>query len=178
MHLAFAAVLMLAVSGVSASEQTGSAGQMNGPMKGQTSGPMGVPMRSGPMAMPMLPAPPPAVPPRRLTKAIELLTVSGTHELIDGFIQRVRPMAMSMAQRQLKPNDVGAQRDVTAATNVELKNGEKEILENTARVYAGHFSDIELDALTAFFKTPAEKNTRDCSRCCRGKVPGSSGLGP
>lgn len=107
------------------------------------------------MAMPMMPPPPPAVPAPRLAKALALLGASGTSDLITQYIQRVTPMATMMAQSQLNPKDAAAQKDITNAVNVELKNSVNEILDNTARVYAGHFSDAELEALTAFFKSPA-----------------------
>src|SRR5207237_1272038 len=63
----------------------------------------------------------------------------------------------------IKPTDAAAQKDVATAMNAQLKNGAKEILENTARYYASHFSDAELDALIAFFKSPAGKKYVDLS---------------
>jgi len=123
-----------------------------GPMNGGTRQPP-----SMPMAMPMMPPPPPEVPAPRRAKALELLDASGTRDLITQYVQRVTPMATMMAQRQLNPNDAAAQKDIANAVNAELKKSVDEILDNTARFYASHFSDAELQALTAFFKSPVGK---------------------
>jgi len=145
MRTVLATVLLLAVSATPVFAQ----------MNAQPGGPMNGGVRR-PLAMPMMPPPPPPnVPASRLAKALEFLGASGTRDLITQYVERVTPMATMMAQRQLKPNDVAAQKDIANAVNAEMKNSVKEILDNTARVYAGHFSDAELDALTAFFKSPA-----------------------
>jgi hypothetical protein len=88
-----------------------------------------------------------------LAKALEFLDISGTQAAFEQRFDQMLPMLVRWVHQSTKSDDQKLWDDVEAVARDELHKSVGELVNSEAAIYAAHFSDADLDALIAFYKS-------------------------
>jgi hypothetical protein len=95
-----------------------------------------------------------AIAPERLALAKEVMTLSGGLKVYDDY-QKYLDTMIAHLRRTIPSVDEATAGDVKKMAMEEFTACKPEMIEGAAKIYARHFSEEELKALIAFYKTPA-----------------------
>jgi hypothetical protein len=95
-----------------------------------------------------------AVAPQRVALAKQVMELSGATKLYDNYDKNLDTMLVQL--RQSMPNlDDATAADIKKMAVEEFNASKPEMIEGTATIYARHFSERDLKALVAFYKSDA-----------------------
>jgi hypothetical protein len=87
-------------------------------------------------------------------KALQLMQLTGAHQLAMQVISAVLPKQMQLVRAANPDTDERFLQRLTEQLLAEAQASQSEVLEIAAGIYARHFSSAELDALVAFYRAP------------------------
>lgn len=92
-----------------------------------------------------------------LAAAMDLLEATNAKQIPDAFIDAIIPGLIARARRDNSNLSDSAIRSAEAAIREELMSGLDDVMKNSAKVYAEHFSEQELRTLAQFFRSDPGK---------------------